>query len=53
MTHIQKHMHKTYLNHIVHPSFQEVNRLFVLSFESENDRTSHSNYHLLNVEMKG
>ena len=31
-----------YLNHLVNPSFQGVNRLFVLSFENEGDRTSHS-----------
>ena len=30
-----------YLNHLVDPRFQGVNRLFVLSFENENDRTSH------------
>ena len=28
-----------YLNHLVDPSFQGVNRLLVLSFENENDRT--------------
>ena len=39
-----------YLNHLV--SFQGVNRLFVLSFENENDRTSHSNYYLPKVEIK-
>ena len=27
-----------YLNYLINPSFQGVNRLFVLSFESENDR---------------
>ena len=27
-----------HLNHLVDPSFQGVNRLFVLSFENENDR---------------
>ena len=32
-----------YLNYLINPSFQGVNRLFVLSFENENDRTSHSN----------
>ena len=31
-----------YLNYLINPSFQEVNKLFVLSFENENDRTSHS-----------
>ena len=32
-----------YLNHLVNPSFQGVNRPFVSDFENENDRTSHSN----------
>ena len=44
---------KTYAkNHLINPSFQGVNRLFVLSFENENDRTSHSNYYLPKVEIK-
>ena len=34
------------------PSFQGVNRLFVLPFENENDRTSHSTYYLPKVEIK-
>ena len=41
-----------YLNHLVDPSFQWVSRLFVLSFENEDDRTSHSSYYLPKVEMK-
>ena len=41
-----------YLNHLINPNFQGVNRLFVLSFENENDRTSHSNYYLPKVEIK-
>ena len=41
-----------YLNHLINPSFQGVNRLFVLSFENENDRISHSNYYLPKVEIK-
>ena len=41
-----------YLNYLVNPSFQGVNRLFVLSFENENDRTSHSTYYLPKVEIK-
>ena len=46
-------MHKIrYLNHLINPSFQGVNRLFVLSFESENDRTPHSAYYLPKVEIK-
>ena len=43
---------KTYLNHLVDPSFQRVNRLIVLTFETENGRTSHSNYYLPKVEIK-
>ena len=41
-----------YLNLLVNPSLQGVNRLFVLSFENENDRTSHSNFYLPKVEIK-
>ena len=40
-----------YLNHLINPSFQGVNRLFVLSFENENDTTSHSTY-IPKVEIK-
>ena len=31
-----------FLNYLINPSFQGANRLFILSFENENDRTSHS-----------
>ena len=41
-----------YLNHLINPNFQRVNRLFVLSFENENDRTSHSANYLPKVEIK-
>ena len=41
-----------YLNYLINPSFQGVNRLFVLPFENENDRTSHSTYYLPKVETK-
>ena len=40
------------LNHLVEPSFQQVNRLFVLTFENDTQRTSHSGYYLPNVEIK-
>ena len=40
------------LNHLVEPSFQGVNRLFVLAFENDTQRTSHSGYYLPNVEIK-
>ena len=41
-----------YLNHFVDRNFQGVNRLFVLSFENEDHRTSHSTYYLVKVEIK-
>ena len=41
-----------YLNHLVNPSFHGVNKLFVLSFENKNDRTSNSNSYLPKVEIK-
>ena len=41
-----------YLNHLINPSFQGVKGLFVLSFENENDRTSHSTYYLPKVKIK-
>ena len=41
-----------YLNYLINPSFQGVNRLFVLPFENKNGRTSHSTYYLPKVEIK-
>ena len=52
MNQIQKHMQKRYLNHLINARFQGVNKLFVLSFENENGRTSHSTYYLPKVEIK-
>ena len=40
------------LNHLVEPSFQGVNRLFVLAFEDDDDRTSSDEYYLPTVEIK-
>ena len=40
------------LNHLVEPSFQGVNRLFVLAFENDNDRTSDEQHYLPTVEIK-
>ena len=40
------------LNHLVESSFQGVNRFFVLAFENDTQRTSHSGYYLPNVEIK-
>ena len=41
-----------YLNHLINPSFGGVNRLFISSFENEDDRTSHATYYLQKVEIK-
>ena len=40
------------LNHLIEPSFQGVNRLFVLAFENDDDRTSYNEYYLPTVEIK-
>ena len=41
-----------HLNFLIHPTFTKVNRLFVLSLENEEDRTSFSKYHVPKVEIK-
>ena len=40
------------LNYLTDPIFSDVNRLFVLFFSNEDDRTSFSNYYIPNVEIK-
>ena len=41
------------LIYLIDPTFTNVIRLFILSFENENDRTSFSKYYVLKVEIKG
>ena len=41
-----------YFNYLVDPKFQGANRLFALPFENEDNRTSHSTYYLLKVEIQ-
>ena len=41
------------LNYLIDPTFTKVNRLFVLSFENENQRTSLSKYYVPNVQTEG
>ena len=38
------------LNYLIDPTFSKVNRLFVLSFENGNDRSSFSKYYAPNVK---
>ena len=40
------------LNHLIETSFQGVNRLFVLVFEDDAQRTCNNRYHIPNVEIK-
>ena len=40
------------LNHLIEPSFQGVNRLFVLAFENDDQRISSKRYYIPNVEIK-
>ena len=40
------------LNYLIDPTFTNVNRLFVLSYENENDSTFFSNYYVPKVEIK-
>ena len=40
------------LSYLIDPTFNKGNRLFVLSFGNEEDRTSFSKYYTAKVEMK-
>ena len=40
------------LNYLIDPTFSNVNRLFVLSFKNEEDRTSYYKYYMPSVEIK-
>ena len=40
------------LNYLIEPSFQDVNKLFVLAFENDGQRASNKRYYIPNVEIK-
>ena len=40
------------LNYLIDPTFNKVNRLFVLSFKNEENRTSFSKHYTPKVEIK-
>ena len=40
------------LNYLIDLTFTKANRMFVLSFENENDRTSFSKYYVPIVQIK-
>ena len=49
---MSNHARNNNLNYLIDPIFTEVNRLFVLSFENEEDGTSFSEYYVPTVEIK-
>ena len=40
------------LNYLIDPTFTKVNKVFVLSFENEEDRSSFSKYYISKIEIK-
>ena len=40
------------LNHLIEPSFQGINRFFVLAFEDDDNRTANNSYYLPTVEIR-
>ena len=46
------HPQNNNLNYLIDSTFTKVNRLFVLSFENEDDRRSFSKYYVPNVQIK-
>ena len=42
-----------YLYYLIHPSFQGLNRIFILSFENEDDRKARTGNFLPTLEKKG
>ena len=51
-SHPKKCAENQYLNNLVDPCFQGVNRFFALSFESENGRTSHLELEIKDCNVK-
>ena len=41
-----------FLDFLIDPSFQGLNRLFVLSFKDDDSQENHEQYHLSTVEIK-
>ena len=49
---VTKQARNSYSDFLIDPSFQGVNRFFLLSFENNNDRKVHTGYYLLKVGTK-
>ena len=52
MSYISNQPKNNNLNYSIDPTFEKVNRLFVLSFENEDNRKSYYKYYVPNVEIK-
>ena len=52
MSYISDQAKNNNLSYLIDSTFEKVNRLFVLSFENEDDRTSYYKYYVPNVETK-
>ena len=52
MSYISNQTKNSNLIYLIDPTFDKVNRLFVLSFENEEDRKSYYKYYVPNVEIK-
>ena len=40
------------LNHLIEPSFQSINRVFILAYDGDTQRTSHTGPYIPNVQLK-
>ena len=49
---LQRREKNKYLNYLIDPGFQGVNKIFILSFENENDREAHTEYFFPRAEIK-
>ena len=49
---LEQKVQNRYLNYLFDPSFQGVNRLFVLSSESKDNRNVDTKYFIPNLEIK-
>ena len=49
---LEQQVQNRYLNYLFGPSFQGVNRLFVLSSESKDNRNVDTKYFIPNLEIK-
>ena len=52
MSYISNQAKNSNLNYLIDPTFEKVNRSFVLPFENENYRRSYYKYYVPNVEIK-